>query len=83
MLTGFKAATEFCDELKSRNIRYFVKVDGEEFRGYFVMVMFLTPWTYWEVEFFEDGSIEIEKYVSEGMTDFSDPKVILREFWDD
>jgi hypothetical protein len=52
----------FLVRLKEVHISYTLKQIREEA----VMVLIHVPGQYWEVEFFEDGSVEIEIFKSDG-----------------
>ncbi len=53
----------FCAELEQRRARYDVLVA----RSNAVMVSFAVPGERWEIEFFEDGRVEVERFVSQGV----------------
>lgn len=43
-----------------------------------IMVCVVTPGVYWEIEFSDDGEIEVERYISEGVEDGRDaPRKLL------
>ena len=53
---------EFLDALEEKNIYYKLnKVRNA------IMVEVAIPGERWEVEFFDDGQIEVEKFISEGV----------------
>lgn len=47
-----------------------------------IMVEIAVPGQRWEVEFFDDGRIEIEKFVSQGMTDETQIDTLFELFSD-
>ena len=58
----------FCAALDRLNVRYGMQV----VRDQAVMVTLVVPGRYFEIEFFVDGSVEIERFVSEGVDVASD-----------
>lgn len=65
-----KEFIHFLNKLEDSNIFY--KLD--KVRNEAVMVEVVVPGQRWEVEFMEDGTVEIEKFISDG--DFYDVKEI-------
>ena len=59
---------EFCASLDARNVRYDLAIERDDA----VMVRLVVPGQYLEVEFFQDGSIEIEHFESQGVDAASD-----------
>jgi hypothetical protein len=58
----FKKLTRFLDDLDARKISYrLARVRPET-----VMVEIAVPGEHWEVEFFEDGQVEVEVFRSPG-----------------
>lgn len=57
----------FLDRLEQANIAYGLKHVRDT-----IMVVISVPGERWEVEFFEDGEIEIERFVSTGVTDIDE-----------
>jgi hypothetical protein len=53
----------FCAVLDERRVRYDLKVVREGA----VMVAVVIPGAYLEIEFFPDGTVEIERFVSRGV----------------
>ena len=45
-----------------------------------VMLEVSVPGQHWEIEFFPDGTIEIERYVSQGVTGVTDGQDALDDF---
>ena len=58
----------FCSSLARLNVRYDMKVARDDA----VMVAVLLPGDYVEVEFFVDGAVEIERFLSQGVDEASD-----------
>ena len=58
----------FCNALDALHVRYGMLVARDEA----VMVTVLVPGQYIEVEFFSDGSVEVERFVSQGVEAASD-----------
>nr|WP_082797520.1 hypothetical protein [Neobacillus drentensis] len=73
---GLKELIHFLNKLEESNIFYKLnKVRNEA-----IMVEIAVPGQRWEVEFMEDGTVEIEKFISDG--DFYDVKEIETLFKD-
>jgi hypothetical protein len=62
---------EFCSALDALHVRYGVLVARDDA----VMVTLVVPGQYVEVEFFSDGSVEIERFVSQGVEEASDEEL--------
>lgn len=76
VLVGLKEFIQFLNKLEESNIFYKLnKVRNEA-----IMVEIAVPGQRWEVEFMEDGTVEIEKFISDG--DFYDVKEIETLFND-
>jgi hypothetical protein len=58
----FKRFTDFLDRLEKEKIGYWL----ERSRDDAMMVIAVVPGEYWEVEFLEDGQVEVECYRSDG-----------------
>ena len=56
---------ELCAELQRHRIVYQLMVDRTEA----LMIVVAVPGERWEIEFFDDGHIEVEKFVSRGVED--------------
>ena len=62
VLVGLKELIHFINKLEESNIFYKLnKVRNEA-----IMVEIAVPGQRWEVEFMEDGTVEIEKFISDG-----------------
>ena len=57
-----KEFLDFLEQLESRNIYYLIDRIRDS-----VLVQIAVPGQRWEVEFFADGSIQVEKFMSEGI----------------
>ncbi|HEV3319463.1 MAG TPA: hypothetical protein VG053_06995 [Solirubrobacteraceae bacterium] len=53
----------FCNALNERHASYRLVVDRPEA----IRVILNVPGERWEIEFFSDGDIELERYVSQGV----------------
>jgi len=70
---------DLCQELDRRHVTYDLKIIRPE--G--IMVSVAVPGERWELEFLEDGSIELERFRSEGVETRPDaPERLLRYFED-
>ena len=69
----------FLNKLEESNIAYSLK----KIRDEAIMVAIRVPGERWEVEFMDDGTVEIEKFISDG--DYYDQKeleILFRDFSD-
>ncbi|GJD18102.1 hypothetical protein RIVM261_030580 [Rivularia sp. IAM M-261] len=57
---GFTKLTNFINQLEKYKIYYTLAHHREEA----IMVMVAIPGQRWEIEFFNDGSIEVERFIS-------------------
>jgi hypothetical protein len=70
----FKRFTDFLDRLEKEKIGYWL----ERSRDDAMMVIAVVPGEYWEVEFLDDGQVEVECYRSDGKVH---DESILAEFF--
>jgi len=61
-VNGFEKLLRFLTRLEDAKITYRL----EHIRDETIMVFVAVPGQYWEVEFFEDGAVEIERFASNG-----------------
>lgn len=64
-MTALTTAAEFCRELDRRNVTYELQIVRDEA----LMLSVALPGERWEIEFFEDGKIELERFVSQGVVE--------------
>lgn len=64
-MTAIANAAALCRELNAKRIPYQLLIVRDEA----LMVSVAVPGERWEMEFFEDGHIELEKFSSEGVDD--------------
>lgn len=62
MKNAFEILISFLARLKDAHINYFLQQTRDEA----IMVMIAVPGQRWEVEFFQDGSVEVEVFKSNG-----------------
>lgn len=76
---GLKELIHFLNKLEDKNIFYRLnKVRNEA-----IMVEISVPGQRWEVEFMEDGTVEIEKFISDGdFYDFKEIETLFKDFGD-
>lgn len=74
-MTGFQKLTEFLKRLDEQRLTYHLMHTRPES----VMVLAWAPGTWWEIEFFENGEVEIEVFTSDGVIDDESE---LRRFWE-
>jgi hypothetical protein len=70
----FDKLTAFLTELEGRQVSYTLSHNRDEA----IMVNVAAPGERWEIEFLEDGSIEVERFISNGEVDSEE---ILRELF--
>ncbi|MFD4706721.1 hypothetical protein ACFWM3_17900 [Gottfriedia sp. NPDC058432] len=69
----------FLNKLEESNIAYSLKKVRDE--G--IMIAIRVPGERWEVEFMNDGTVEIEKFISDGdYYDYKELETLFREFSD-
>ena len=56
--------TSFLKRLEESKISYSLEHNRDET----IMVLIAVPGQRWEIEFFEDGTVEVEKFISTGVT---------------
>jgi hypothetical protein len=62
---AFERLLAACRALAERGLRYRLSVARPEA----VMMSIVLPGEYWEIEFFADGTVERERFVSQGVDD--------------
>jgi hypothetical protein len=76
-VTAFEKASELCRELDVRRVPYALNFARPEA----LMVSVAIPGERWELEFFEDGHVELERFVSTGVeADAGAPEKLLGYF---
>ncbi|MGZ8843376.1 MAG: hypothetical protein ACXW18_06915 [Pyrinomonadaceae bacterium] len=61
----FDKLTAFLTELEGRQISYTLSHNRDEA----IMINVAAPGERWEIEFLEDGSVEVERFISNGAVD--------------
>ena len=64
-MTALSKATEFRRELDRRHVAYEFRIVRDEA----LMMSVPLPGERWEIEFFDDGRIELERFVSQGVAE--------------
>ena len=64
-MTALTTAVKFCRELDLRNVTYELRIVRDEA----LMMSVAVPGERWEIEFFDDGQIELERFVSQGVAE--------------
>lgn len=78
-MDSIKELNHFLNELEERNIFYRIS----KIRRDSIMVEIAVPTQRWEIEFMEDGTVEIEKFISDGKYhDNKELEVLFKEFSD-
>jgi len=79
MTSATEQLLSFCAALDERRARYELLVA----RSDAVMVALAVPGERWEIEFFEDGRVEVERFVSQGVEERATPLEDALRFFDD
>lgn len=69
--SAMKKLFQFCDALDRLHVRYGMLAARDDA----VMVTVVVPGQYVEIEFFTDGSVEIERFLSQGVEEASDAQL--------
>lgn len=78
-LVGIRGLIDFLNELEARKIYYKLNKVRDEA----IMVEVAVPGQRWEIEFMDDGTVEIEKFIRDGdYYDGTELEVLLRDFSD-
>lgn len=64
-MTALSKCVGFCRELDHRHIEYSLLIARDEA----LMISLAVPGERWEIEFFDDEHIELERFVSQGVVD--------------
>ena len=79
MWLGLKELIDFLNKLESSNIFYKLN----KIRDEAIMVEIAVPGQRWEVEFMKDGTVEIEKFISDGIFyDVNEIETLIKDFRD-
>jgi hypothetical protein len=78
-VTALSKAAELCHELDRRHVAYQLLI----VRDVALMISVAIPGERWEVEFFADGHIELERFLSQGVTEAPDAPADLLSRLDD
>jgi hypothetical protein len=75
----YKRILDFINKLERNKIYYTIKKSRE----IAIMILVDVPGQIWEIEFLDDGSIEIEKYISNGhIYDENEIETLFKDFSD-
>jgi len=75
-VTALESASALCAQLDRRKAVYELRVVREA-----LMVVVAVPGERWEIEFFDDGRVEIERFISRGVVEQpTAPEDLLRFF---
>lgn len=72
-MTALSQVADLCRELDRRHIKYQLLI----VRGEALMISVAIPGERWELEFFADGHVELERFVSQGVVEESDAHALL------
>ncbi len=75
-MTALESAAVLCAQLDRRKAVYDLRVVREA-----LMVVVAVPGERWEIEFFDDGRVELERFISRGVVEQpTAPEDLLRFF---
>lgn len=78
-MSDLKDLNSFLNKLETSNIYYRLN----KIRNESIMIEVAVPGQRWEIEFLEDGTIEIEKFISnKKMYDATELEVLFRDYSD-
>ena len=75
---GYQSFLDLCAELDRRQVRY----DIGSVRDRALMVRVAVPGERWELEVFDNGTIELERFVSQGVESDQDATSKLLAYFD-
>jgi hypothetical protein len=78
-MTALTTAAEFCRELDRRHVTYELRVVRDEA----LMMSVAVPGERWEIEFFDDGHIELERFVSQDVVEAPNALAELLAWFDE
>jgi hypothetical protein len=79
ILGSLKEFNDFLNKLEKNNIFYRIS----KIRNESIMVEVAVPGQRWEIEFMEDGTLEIEKFISNGQYyDVKELEILFKEYSD-
>jgi len=78
-MTALTAAAAFGRELDRRHVPY----ELHTVRDDALMLSVALPGERWEIEFFDDGRIELERFVSQGVAEAPDALALLLAWFDE
>lgn len=78
-MTALSRASELCQELRLRHASFEVMITRDDA----IMVSFAIPGERWEIEFYDNGTIELERFVSQGVTNAPDVLEDLLAWFDE
>ncbi len=78
-MTALTTAAEFCRELGRRHVTYELRVVRDEA----LMLSVALPGERWELEFFDDGQIELERFISQGVVEAPEALAELLAWFDE
>ncbi|MGO9559430.1 MAG: hypothetical protein ACLPYW_10120 [Acidimicrobiales bacterium] len=78
-MTAFEKVSKLCRELDARRVNYELTFARPEA----LMLSVAIPGERWELEFFEDGLIELERFVSAGVEEDSTAARKLLGYFDE
>jgi hypothetical protein len=78
-MTAISNAAQLCRELDRRYVAYQLLIVRDEV----LMISVAVPGERWEIEFFEDGHVELERFLSQGVVDAPDVQARIRSKLDE
>jgi len=77
-MTALTAAGRLCAELSRRRASYALSIVRDS-----LLVAVSVPGERWEIEFFDDGRVELERFVSRGVVEAPDAPQDVLTYFDD
>jgi hypothetical protein len=77
-VTALTNTSLLLDELNQRHVSYQVQIA----RSDAIMVSVAIPGERWEIEFFDDGHIELERFISNGVEEIDDATARILSYYD-
>lgn len=77
-MTALENASKLLAELNQRHVQYELHIVRDA-----LMVSVAVPGEYWEIEFFDDGHVELERFESQGVEEAHDVATRLLSHFDD
>ncbi len=77
-MNAVEGARRFCGKLDQHRVRYHIDI----IRDNAVMIGLAVPGQRWEVEFLEDGTVEVERFETTGVVGCDDPLALVLAYYE-